>query len=152
MKALLLVAIPVCLLSGCVISASKNQASTRDVERPDAGPSIPESKYVTVELEAGGLTAPIYEAPPDRAFVIQEIRSTMAADLVAEVAGATVVLLPVELLITSGPNDGRVLASTFSSGVKLPPGAKLRLRRPKAQASEIGQPVRVFVSGSLIRV
>ncbi|MBL8695743.1 MAG: hypothetical protein JNJ88_16745 [Planctomycetes bacterium] len=150
MKALLLVAIPACLLSGCVISASKNQASTRDVERPDTGPSIPESKYATVELEAGGLTGPIYEAPPDRAFVIQEIRSTMAADLVAEVAGATVVLLPVELLVSSG-SEG-LLISAFSSGVKLPPGAKLRLRRPKAQPSEIGQPVRVFVSGSLIRV
>jgi hypothetical protein len=138
-----------CLLAlgagGCFIGQGANKSTARDVEKP-ADPRAPESVLKTVEFDATGVSEAVYEAPADRALVIQDIRLTVPCEVFAEVAGAPLPMLSVDLLetISAGTTGFR-----SPGGVKLPAGSRLRLRR--SSGSDAAE-VRVFVSGELVRL
>lgn len=150
----LLIALPPAALPACVF-ASGNKATARDVEKPSGDPRVPESQYVSVAFDATGASAPIYETPPDRALVIHDLRTGVRCDLVAEVAGAPMVLVTSDLMeYASAANQGTGGPAFWSfrspSGVKVPAGAKARLQRTK-EAGDHAEVV-VFFSGELVRL
>jgi len=137
-----------CLLAlsvaGCFITPA-NKSTARDVEKP-ADPRAPESFLKTLEFDATGVSEPAYEAPADRALVIQDLRLTVPCEVFAEVAGAPLPILTADLL---EPISERTTGFRSPGGVRLPAGSRLRLRRVAgSDASE----VRVFVSGELVRI
>lgn len=138
----LLAAAPACII------APKNQATTEDVVKPPSDPPIPESRFVTVEYTESGLTEPVYEAPADHAFVIRDLRLSEACDVFVELSGVPATMqLPALFLepFTSAPYRWRFLST---AGLKLPGGAKLRLR---AAGGTDPVPVLAFVAGDLVR-
>lgn len=139
------------ILPGCFIG-SGNRAAARDVERPVSDPPQPESKYYSAEFDARGLSEVLYQTPPDRAFVLREVHSTVAVDILAEVGGN---LLPVAgaWMMRNGGNAGGALDWTLQlpTGAKMPAGAALRVRRGKGQDSKEAS-AEIFIAGDLVRV
>jgi hypothetical protein len=135
---------PLFLCCASCVFAGGNKASARDVEKP-GDPRTPESKLVTVAFDGSGLSEPVYEAPADRAFVIQDLRMTIPCDVMAEVVGAPILLLSRWMC----EQVGTAYAFRSVAGLKLPAAAKLRLQRDEKSAST---EVIVFVAGELVRL
>lgn len=131
-------------IPSCII-ASKNNSSTKDVEKVPSDPPIPESLFVALTYDASGLTEPVYEAPRDRAFVIRDLRASNLADILIELPGVPPVL---HVPVWGTFSDSSRLRFVSNAGIKLPPSAKLRLRR----YDKASQDVEVFVAGELVRL
>ncbi|HKE01961.1 MAG TPA: hypothetical protein VKE69_13180 [Planctomycetota bacterium] len=147
MRTILLLA--AALLPSCVLAGGGNRATTRDVEKPTGEPRVPESQYATVAFDAAGMTPAIYETPADRALVIHDLRVSVPCDVMAEVVGAPLVLLPASMFEPPSGGTSAFLVFRSPSGVRVPASAKLRLQRATgAQGAETA----VFFSGELVRL
>jgi hypothetical protein len=133
-------------LPSCII-ASKNASTAHDVEKPPSDPPIPESVLTTVDFDAQGISEPVYEAPRDRAFIIRDLRVSEVVDVLVELPGVPATeQLPhtmFDMLHAGAPFEFRSPA-----GIKVPPSAKLRLRR----AVGTNPAVTAFVAGDLVRM
>jgi hypothetical protein len=145
-RTLLLAAGLALAVPGCVFAAG-NKATARDVEKPTGDPRQPESVFSSVEFDAAGLSSLLYEAPADRAFVVKDLRIDVPCDVVGEVAGAVLLLVPSAFLETDGSSSR--WTSRSEAGVKLPAGARLRLQRT---AGSTASEVRALVAGELVRL
>ncbi|MBI3817492.1 MAG: hypothetical protein HY286_02285 [Planctomycetes bacterium] len=143
---LLLAILPACVFTG------PNRAATHDVEKPLTDPPQPESKYTTVEFGPDGLSELLYQTPPDRAFLLKEIRSTISADLVADVGGNLITVCGAWMFTNDyGPTAGG-LCIRLAAGAKVPAGAALKLRLTKDWKPGSVVSAQVFMSGDLVRV
>lgn len=137
-------------LPACVFSAG-NRANARDVDRTVAEPPQPDSRFVLIPYVDTNPTEMIYQAPPDRAFMIRDLRITTPCDVIADVAGNQIVLFPMSMLHSVNTSPIRHFAFQSAGALKLPPGASLHVRPVAGPSSKLEQ-VGVFVAGELVRL
>ncbi|MFN0207158.1 MAG: hypothetical protein ACKVS6_12715 [Planctomycetota bacterium] len=139
------------IFPSCVFSAA-NRATARDVDKTPGEPGIPESKFVTVDFDANGMSEVLYQTPPDRAFWIRDFIVNVPCSVYAEVAGNSMLILPWWALQYSPIGDGAMkLHAPLNAGFKLAPGASLKIKRIHSNPPAASQ-AEVFFAGELIRM
>lgn len=147
-------AILLAFIPGCFIGRAES-ASVHNVERPITDPPVLESKFTNIEFDRKGFSEVLYQVPPDRAWILKEIRTTHPVDVIAEVAGNPIEICGSFMFVGGPPAWTLYLAS----GARIPPGAALRVRRAKGYTSTLPAiggdgpaTATIFISGDLVRV